>query len=74
MKLATSAFASGHCRPEQLHELLHRISRRVARFLERRGILERKDSGCQVDYTSHIQFNGTNNMLELSKKLIVVLA
>ena len=26
---------------EQLHDLLHSISRRVARFLERRGILER---------------------------------
>ena len=25
---------------EQLHDLLHRISQRVARFLERRGILE----------------------------------
>ncbi|MDA1371753.1 MAG: transposase [Proteobacteria bacterium] len=28
---------------EQLHDLLHVISRRVARFLERRGILERDE-------------------------------
>ena len=35
-----------HTRPptvEQLHELLQRISQRVARFLERRGILERDE-------------------------------
>lgn len=34
---------------EQLHDLLHRISQRVARFLERRGILERDEESSYLN-------------------------